>query len=64
MQDFAIGDKVKCVEEPGTGQLNTDEVYEITYVTYTPGTCGYVELVSVNKWPQMLWNARRFEFAG
>lgn len=51
-----IGDTVRCVDPPGTGQLSPDTDYRVTYVEDN----GYCVFVSVNVWPTMLWGSHRF----
>lgn len=51
-----IGDKVMCVDPPASGQLTKDIVYTVTYaMDYAEG-----QLISVNKWPWMMWWVGRF----
>lgn len=59
---MAIGDKVLCTEPPGTGQLTTDHIYTITEVM--DGLLGdKAQIISVDKWPWMMWSSLRFRLA-
>lgn len=51
---FKLGDKVRCTTPPGTHQLNSNEVYTVTWIS-SEG------LISVNKCPDMMWTKYRFE---
>lgn len=53
--NFQIGNKVRCISPPGTGQLNSNEDYTVTWTDQEFG------LISVNKWPMMAWHESRFD---